>query len=314
MSTFNPGTYQSGDGNLNEPIIVGRLGQPLKLGGGTDYSSFATYDSLTKRPSASDFGGGICRIGNYLYISDGNVWSDNLGDIGIPGSLGFGVGIAPVIPSIYSEMQGTTDKLSDNYGNYIGTDGSISIYIPVHYCKYGTGSNGLAVNIVDIKPYSYFYTEADANIDGYFIPRAFYNAGTVQQGVFVDKYQCSNNGGIASSIKFGLPLSAAVTHNPFSGLNGTPANFYYGSIAAVKTRGSAFFPPTVFIYHMLAMLSLAHGQAATSTNECAWYDSTGVKNYPKGNNNNALGDINDATLTFISDGFPNSAKTGSANN
>jgi hypothetical protein len=318
MSTFNPGTYQSGDGNLNEPIVVGRLGQPLKLGGGTDYSNFATYTSLAERPAANIFGSGICRIGHVLYISDSLSWNELNGvivnDIGVAGSLGFGVGVPSALPTGFSAMAGSSDKYSDNYGNYTYTDGSVMVWIPLHYFKYGTGSNGLAVNIVDIKPVSFFYSVSEANAAGYFIPRAFYNAGTVRQGVFVDKYQCSNNGGIASSIKFGLPLSSASTHNPFSGLNGAPANFYYGSIAAVKTRGSAFFTPTVFIYHMLAMLSLAHGQSATSTTECAWYDSTGVKNFPKGNNNNALGDTNDTTLAFVSDGYPNCAKTGASNN
>ncbi|MDD3644338.1 MAG: hypothetical protein PHR19_02300 [Bacteroidales bacterium] len=311
---FTPETYQSGDGNLNVPITVGRLGQPVRFGGGTEWYSEGSSITLAERPSASDFGRGQWAVGTNLYISDGNVWSDNLNDIGIAGTMGFGKGICPSVPSGISEQSGTTDRYHDNYGDYIGADGSIIGYIPIHYCKYGTGSNGLAVNVPDIKPYSYFNTETDANLAGYFIPRAFYNAGTVRQGVFVDKYQCSNNGGVASSIKLGLPLSSAAAHNPFSALNGTPANAYYGSIAAVKTRGSAFFTPTVFIYHMLAMLSLAHGQAATSTTECAWYDSTGVKNFPKGNNNNALGDTNDTTLTFISDGYPNCAKTGSASN
>jgi hypothetical protein len=318
MSTFNPGTYQSGDGNLNEPIVVGRLGQPLKLGGGTDYSNFATYTSLAERPSANVFGSGICRIGHILYVSDSLIWNELDGaiinNIGAAGSFGFGVGVPSALPVGFSAMAGSNDKYSDNYGNYTYTDRSVMVFIPLHYCKYGTGSNGLAVNIVDIKPSGYFFDVAAANVEGYFIPRAFYNAGTVREGVFVDKYQCSNNGGIASSIKLGLPLSSAAAHNPFSGLNGAPANAYYEAIAAVKTRGDSFFNPSVFIYHMLAMLSLAHGQAATSTNECAWYDATGVKNYPKGNNNNALSDTNDTTLTFISDGYPNCAKTGSASN
>jgi hypothetical protein len=67
MSTFNPGTYQSGDGNLNEPILVGRLGQPLKLGGGSEFGNFATYGSLDPldqngRPTAENFGKGVCYI------------------------------------------------------------------------------------------------------------------------------------------------------------------------------------------------------------------------------------------------------------
>lgn len=237
-----------------------------------------------------------------------------INDIGIMGTMGACVGICPDIPIGIHELPGTNDRYHDNHGNYIGADNSIMCWVPVHYCKYGTGANGLAVNVVDIKSIDYFFDLAAANAAGYFIPRAFYNSGAIQLGVFVDKYQCSNNSGIASSIKLGLPLSSASVHNPFSGLNGAPANAYYGAIAAVKTRGARFFTPSVFIYHMLAMLSLAHGQAATSTNECAWYDATGVKNYPKGNNNNALSDTNDTTLTFISDGYPNCAKTGSASN
>jgi hypothetical protein len=58
---------------------------------------------------------------------------------------------------------------------------------------------------------------------------------------------------------------------------------------------------------------MAHAQASTSTTWNAWYDGAGVTNFPKGNNNNALGDANDAALTFVSDGYPNCAKTGSAN-
>lgn len=61
------------------------------------------------------------------------------------------------------------------------------------------------------------------------------------------------------------------------------------------------------------MLSLAHAQNATSTTWCAWYDAAGITNYPKGNNNNALGDTNDASIAYVSDGYPNAGKTGSAN-
>jgi hypothetical protein len=84
-------------------------------------------------------------------------------------------------------------------------------------------------------------------------------------------------------------------------------------LAAAKTRGSNFFCATIFIHKVLAMISLAHASAATNTAACAWYDSTGVKNYPKGCNNDALGDVNDSALSFVSDGYLNCAKTGSAN-
>ncbi|MGZ8927130.1 MAG: hypothetical protein ACXW03_01600 [Methylobacter sp.] len=233
--------------------------------------------------------------------------------IGIAGGIGFGVGICPAMPNGFSKLTGTTKPKHDNYGNYQYVDGSVMCWIPAFYYKYGTGENGLAINAVDIKAYDFFTDVASANTVGYALHRAFYNAGAIQPGVFADKYLCSNNGGIASSIKMGLPLSSAATHNPFGGLNGAPANFYYGAIAAAKTRGEKFFCNSRFIFSALALLSLAHGQASTSTATCAWYDAAGVKNFPKGTNNNALGDANDPSLTFISDGYLNCAKTGSAN-
>ena len=68
---FTPETYQSGDGNLSEPILVGRLGQPLKLGGGAEFSNYASYAVIADRPSANDFGKGVCRVGTDFYTCDG---------------------------------------------------------------------------------------------------------------------------------------------------------------------------------------------------------------------------------------------------
>jgi hypothetical protein len=249
-----------------------------------------------------------------IAIGSGNAGGIN--DIGIAGQQGFGVGICPgPLPSGMTEMSGTLDPASDNYGNYQYSDGSVMCWMPAYYYKIGTGSNGLAVNLVDIKPFGTYADVATANTAGYALHRAFYDGGAIKSGVFVDKYLASNNSGVASSIRLGLPLSSAAAHNPFGGLSGAPANTYAGAIAAAKTRGASFFCSSLFIFKALALLSLAHGQAATAATWCAWYDATGVKNHPKGCNNNALGDANDTTLAFIHDGYGsgNSAKTGSAN-
>ena len=235
----------------------------------------------------------------------------NINYIGIAGQQGFGVGICPQVPDGFGQLSGTNDIGSDNYGNYQYSDGSIMVWMPAFYYKYGTGSNGLAVNDVDIKGFYDYENVADANAAGYALHRAFYNNGIIQQGVFVDKYLCSNNGGIASSIKLGNPLSQHVDHNPFS-LVGA-ANAYYGAIDAAKSRGADFFCNTQFIFKALALLSLAHGQSSSGVTNCAWYDDSGITNYPKGCNNNALGDTDDNTLSFVSDGYSNAAKTGSAN-
>ncbi len=233
--------------------------------------------------------------------------------IGTPGLMGFGVGICPNLPSGFVELPGSLDISSDTFGNYQYSDGSIMVWVPAFYYKYGTGANGLAINAVSILPFSAYADVPTANAAGYALHRAFYDNGVVQPGFFVDKYLASNNAGVASSIKLGNPLSSSAAHNPFSGLTGAPANFYYGAIAAARTRGANFFCSSRFIFAALALLALAHGQAATAATWCAWYDAGGVTNFPKGCNNNALGDAQDASLAFVSDGYSNAVKTGSAN-
>ena len=244
-----------------------------------------------------------------------DVAAKGINDIGEMGKMGFGVGICPSLPAGYVSLDGTDNPLSQNHGNYQYSDGSIQCWIPAFYARIGHPSNPTYatydVNSVDIKPYSYFVDIAAANADGYFLSRCFIDGDEIKLGVFVDKYMCSNNGGIASSIKNGNPLSSAADHNPFSGLTGAPSNNYAGAWAASKTRGSQFFVMSRFIYSMLALLSLAHGQAAPSAQSCAWFDTAKTINFPKGCNNNALKDANDTAVTYTSDGYSTCGKTGS---
>jgi hypothetical protein len=243
----------------------------------------------------------------------------SINHIGTPGQQGFGVGIAPSLPYNFAKLYGTDDPASDTYGNYQYTDGSIMVYVPAFYYKYGTGANGFALNVCDVKAFSYYADVATANAAGYALHRAFYNGGKIRPGVFVDKYLCSNNSGTASSLKNGVVLSSAVrggiANTAFATLTGAPDNTFAGAIAAAKTRGASFFCSSIFINKMLALLSLAHGSAASSTTYCAWY-SAGSTNFPKGNNNNALGDAQDATIAYVWDGnatYAGCGKTGSAN-
>ncbi len=245
-------------------------------------------------------------------------------EIGVPGEAGFGVGVCPAasLPDGFVPIAGYTEESGNNYGNYQFSDGSITCYVPRFYYKIGTGSNGFAVNIVDIKPWDYFDSTATAEVNGYALPRAFIDGGDEQLGVFVDKYMCSKNalgtGYIASSIADGLPLSTSSSHNPVADLTNCAGNYYYEAINAAKARdgenGAAAADPqwfcnSKFIVSMLGILSLAHGQASSSTTNCGWYDAT--YNYPKGCNDNALGDTDDGTVSFTSDGYSNCGKTGS---
>lgn len=246
-----------------------------------------------------------------LRIGEGGTGGIN--DIGAPGGPGFGVGICPgPLPSGMTPLDGHTDPTHHNYGNYINEDGSVMVWIPAFFYKWGTGTNGLGLNRVSIKPFHAYSRVADAASDGYALHRAFYDGGGPQLGVFVDKYQCSNNNGIASSIKNASPLAAhSSADSPFSGLSGSPANNLSGAIDAAKTRGDAFFCISRFIFAALAMLSYAHGQESQSTTWCAWHHTT--HNFPKGCNNNALRDTNDSDVIYQDSGYENKGLTGSAN-
>jgi len=239
-------------------------------------------------------------------------------DIGIAGQMGFGVGICPadILPSSYSEMVGTTILGHDNYGNYQFSDGSVEVWIPRCWFKIGMGleANGLEVNKVLVQPADYFRSESDANAAGYMSHRADWDAGILQPGVMVDKYICSANGGIASSIKNASPMVSGPTTGQigFSAVGAT--NQYHGAITAAKTRSANHFCSSRFIFAKLALLSLAHAQAAKSTVNCAWYDATGVINFPKGCNNNALRDVNDTSVLYTTAGassYPAMPLTGS---
>jgi hypothetical protein len=267
---------------------------------------FDDFQAPGNRPANFPFG-----------ISIGGGGSNGINDIGLPGQRGFGVGICPgPLPSGLVGMQGYDDPASDNYGNYQFSDGSVMIWTPAYYYKWGSGSNGVALNEVDVKRFSAYETVASAAAAGYALHRAFYDGG-VQPGFFFDKYIVSNNGGIASSLRNGIVLSSSIrggiTNTQYSTLTGAPANNLGGSFAASKTRGANFFAASRFQRAALALLSYAHGRASANTTYCAWYHST--NNFPKGNNNNALGDAQDAAILYQSEGgtVTGVGRTGSAN-
>ena len=171
------------------------------------------------------------------------------------------------------------------------------------------------------------YTGAEAN--GYAVDRGFIDGGVMKKGVFRFKYRGSKvangTGWTMGSVKNGLPLSSDANHNPFSGLTGG-ANYYYSALDLAHridgdngavNAASIFFESSIFIHGILEKLSIAHGQAATSTANCAWFLSG--KNYPKGLNKNTApvsglinpADYDDSVLTYESDGYSNCGKTGS---
>ena len=239
-----------------------------------------------------------------------------LNDIGKPGHAGFGTGTYPVqLPSGFTELSGTHDVLSPEYGNYLYLDGSVMVWKPAFYYRIGHPSNPTfsmyGSNSVDIKPEYHFNTVESANANGYVLHRAFVNANKKTMGFMIDKFQCSDNAGIASSIRNRAPLTCSSDSSPLSALHNSPTNTLGGAWLAAKSRGPMFHVATRFQYAACALLSLAHGQAATSSQHCAWYSENRTSNFPKGNNNGAFGDVNDNTLYWQPSGYSSIGNTGS---
>ena len=238
-------------------------------------------------------------------------------DIGTPGRPGFGVGYLAEAPAGFEALTGVDDPTHANYGNYVYADGSVMVWVPKFYYKMR------ADNSVDIKPASAYVDTIAANAAGYALHRAFIDGGSEQDGFMVDKYGCSKKawgtGYIASSVRLGAPLSSNAAHNAISGLTACAGNYEYEFVTAAHARdgvngavnaSSIFFCCTRFIYSALALLSLAHGQEATTSLHCAWWDPFGATSYPKGNNRDGVyGDVDDEQITYTSDGYTTSGST-----
>lgn len=280
--------------------------------------------AITKLPIAQGGSNNDAFTSGKLLYYDGTKMASSgldiprINDIGVAGQWGFGVGICDPadLPDNMVPMSGCYDKLSPNYGNYLYANLAWMVYIPMHYVKV-VGLLHYVASIYD------FADEASALAAGYTIPKAFMNAGTNRKGFFVFKgkatKQAKGAGYVAGCLLPGLPLSTHADHNPILDLTAVTANNYANCIDAAKAidgvdgaknPNSIFFPTTTFMGATLAFLSMAHSEMLQSAdNMGAWYNAT--SNFPKGCNNNALKDANDATVVYESDGYSNCGKTGS---
>lgn len=248
------------------------------------------------------------------------------GLIGEAGTQGFGAGECPTASWLtelgLSAMVGTSDKASENYGNYQHTNGGVSVFIPKFYYKFGDTSDPaygtFGANTITIKGIETFSGEVAANAAGYALHRAFIDGGIEKPGFFFDKYLASKDGtNSCKSVKNGVPISLT-TDTSYTNSNGMTGctGILADAVVLSRARGAGWNAELIFQSDALAKIALAHAQHATSTTYCAWYDATQTTNFPKGCNT-SLKDVNDATVTFVSAGDAgdaNKPKTGSASN
>ena len=238
--------------------------------------------------------------------------------IGIAGQQGFGVGVyggdpADLTAMGLTPMKGCEDPNSENYGNYVHTNGSVMVFIPAFCYRIGNKSapsySRDQENALEIRDAS------EGEGDGWILHRAFIDGGQQKLGFFMDKYLCSKDstGNLAISVKGAEPLSLTTTtflHPPSVDMPGCSGRMF-DAVTLARARGEHYACVSAFQWSAMAMLSLAHGQAATGVDFCAWYDAAHKTNFPKGCNYQYR-DANDETITFESLAPHYGAKTGSA--
>lgn len=240
--------------------------------------------------------------------------------IGKAGQKGFGVGVyggdpADLTAMGLAPMEGCENPSSDNYGNYVHTNGSVMVFIPAFAIRIGNASAPLyskyGADTIEIGG-----VELDGK-DGWAIPRGFYDGGKLHSGFFIDKYLCSKDttGKLAVSVKNKDPISLYAYGEPSSSMPDCEG-VIHDAITLGRARGEHYALVSCYQWAVISLVSLAHAQNATSVESCAWYDADGYYNYPKGNNafsSSPIKDVDDTSIEFTNSSYnaPQS-KTGSA--
>lgn len=225
-------------------------------------------------------------------------------------------------------ISGFDNPSSAHYGNYQHVYLSTMCCVPAFCYRLGQPTapsySRDRANALEVKSAFEFpqfehnkaFVDGDADFgDGWILHRAFVDGGKMKNCFFMDKYLCSNFGGQAASIKNAdwlMCWSNSPTYTTkYLGGDGCG----YDAITFSRARGDHYSLTTVYQWSAMAMLSLAHGQAATSTSYCAWYDSAHNTNFPKGATNYDSTDFNDSSIKYNAHSCESRfAKTGSSNN
>lgn len=253
--------------------------------------------------------------------------------IGVAGGQGFGVGVYPGSKAELAAMQltpisGFDNPSSAHYGNYQHVYLSTMCCVPAFCYRLGQptapsysmdGANALEVKSAFEFPqfeHNKAFVDGDADFgDGWILHRAFVDGGKMKNCFFMDKYLCSNIGGQAASIKNADWLMCWNNSSSYTTKTMGGEGVGYDAITFSRARGDHYSLTTVYQWSAMSMLSLAHGQAATSTAYCAWFDSSHYTNFPKGATNDNGTDYNDGGIKYQAHSFGSTfAKTGSSNN
>lgn len=150
-------------------------------------------------------------------------------------------------------------------------------------------------NAIVIAPADAFIDRNEAQQHGFILPRGFIDGGKEKPCFFIANSMLrgsSYRNPICGHVDLSNNFNLIRCDTPPSGINA-------GSTGEVLDRyrlGNVNLT-SIFAWSAICLISLAQGQYATSTNDCAWYDASLQKNYPKGINSGNV-DVNDPTITI----------------
>ena len=211
------------------------------------------------------------------YVSAGGKKAN---DIGIVGRQGFGVSFPDATEDELATigmtpMNGTYDKTSDNYGNFMSNNGGVFVYIPHYYVRYGEQTEAdydvYGANVLGVKSHDAYNSETEANADGYFSPRAFYDGSDSvnQQGFFMQKYE-----------PWARTIDGVIYPYGDGSARGMVNIIPPDMMTRARNLGSDYFVTSYFMHQAMDTITLLQGQHSTGTANCAWWKSRGGANYP----------------------------------
>ncbi len=160
-------------------------------------------------------------------------------------------------------------------------------------------------NAIVIAPADAFADRNEAQQHGFILPRGFIDGGKEKPCFFIANTMVLDKSDDESFVmaqigSINFPTSG--TNEELVRCSANTSYYYFNNLAAVLdfhvVRGGENYEwnvVSIFAWSAICLISLAQGQYATSTNDCAWYDSSLQKNYPKGINNTNV-DTDDPTV------------------
>ena len=155
-------------------------------------------------------------------------------------------------------------------------------------------------NAIVIAPASSFANRTEAQQHGFILPRGFIDGGKEKPCFFIANTLTFKYSGDYGFYSGKVDITNSGTYKIarcVNLLNQDNENLGTLSNSITELKEGNFNIVSTFAWAVLCLISLAQGQYATSTDDCAWYDSSLQKNYPKGINNTNV-DVNDATVTI----------------